>query len=71
MSTMIGIWRDVLYWLGIAAQLIRHNDTWLTVLPDQSGEKTLGSLGVTARLNQNLNDYRLTPVGFSAWFWIY
>lgn len=63
MSTMIGIWRDFLYWLGIAAQLIRHNDTWLTVLPDQSGEKTLGSLCVTACLNQNIKNIAICVNG--------
>ncbi len=36
MSTMIGIRRDRLYLLDIAAQLVRHDDTELTELPDQS-----------------------------------
>ena len=56
MGPMIRIWRKVLYWLDVTAQLVRHDDAWLTELPQQSGEKALGCLGVTAGLNQNIKN---------------
>ena len=56
MGPMISIRRQVLYRLDVAAQLVRHDDAWLTELFDQPGEKTLGSLGVTAGLNQNVEN---------------
>jgi len=51
---MISIRGQILYRLYVAAQLVRHDDTRFTELLDQSGEKALGSLGVAASLNQNV-----------------
>lgn len=35
MDPMIGVWRKVLYRLDITAQLVGHDDAWLTELLDQ------------------------------------
>jgi len=48
MGAMIRIWRKVLYWLDVTAQLIRHNGTSLTSLV----RKRLATLG----LNQNIKN---------------
>jgi len=53
-GSMISIRGQILYRLYVAAQLVRHDDTRFTELLDQSGEKALGSLGVAASLNQNV-----------------
>lgn len=52
--TMIGIWRDGLYRLEVAAELVRHDDARLAKLPDQPGEEASGGLGVATWLNQNV-----------------
>ena len=36
MSTMVGIWRNVLYRFDIAAPLVGHDNAEQTELPDQS-----------------------------------
>jgi len=54
MRPMIGIRRQGLYKLDVAAKLVRHDDARLAKLPDQSGEETLGRLGVAAPLNQDV-----------------
>ncbi len=56
MGPMVRIRRQVLYRFDVAAQFVRYDDAWLTKLLDQSGEKTLSSLGVTASLNQNVEN---------------
>ncbi|ANP91656.1 hypothetical protein BA011_36825 (plasmid) [Rhizobium leguminosarum] len=56
MGPMVCIWRQVLYQFDVAAQFVRYDDTWLTKLLDQPEEKTLGSLGVTASLNQDVEN---------------
>lgn len=53
---MVSIWRQILYRLGVAAQLVRHHDPRLTELRDQLGEKAPGSLGVTVCLNQYIKN---------------
>ena len=54
MRPMIGIRRQGLYKLDVAAKLVRHDDARLAKLPDQSGEETLGRPGVAAPLNQDV-----------------
>ncbi len=51
---MISIRGQILYRLDRAAQLVRYDDTRFTELLDKSREKALGSLGVAASLNQNV-----------------
>ncbi|MBB3291069.1 hypothetical protein FHT91_006093 [Rhizobium sp. BK347] len=54
MRLMIGVRRQDLHRLGVAAKLICHDDARLAKLPDQSGEEALVCLGGAAPLNQDV-----------------
>jgi hypothetical protein len=52
MSAMIGIRRQGLYRLDVAAKFIGHDNARWPKLPDKSEEEAYGRLGIAARLNQ-------------------
>ena len=54
MSPMISVWRLMSYRFCIAAQLVGDDDSWLAKLSDQPVQKTLGSFGIPACLDQDV-----------------
>lgn len=53
---MIGIGRKSLNRFGVAAQLVGHHDPGLAVLRVQRANETPGRLGISARLNQDVEN---------------